>query len=60
MELIKSGTACKPSQGTAGELGSGIGLSMVKELLIKNKCDLDLISEIDVGTTFSIVSLKQI
>lgn len=41
--------------GTAGEKGSGIGLSLSLGLLEKNNCEIALNSKLDQGTTFEIL-----
>lgn len=42
------------SSGTAGEMGTGLGLSLSLELLEKNNCEVDIQSEINRGTEITI------
>ncbi|WP_185094441.1 sensor histidine kinase [Marivirga tractuosa] len=54
IEEILRGEITKPGLGTAGEKGSGIGLSMVVALLQKNNCNLDIQSTEGKGSTFTL------
>ncbi|MEM9824916.1 MAG: HAMP domain-containing sensor histidine kinase [Bacteroidota bacterium] len=47
----------KSAAGTNHEIGTGIGLSLALGLLEKNECKIELMSEVNQGTTFKI-SLK--
>ncbi|WP_420577200.1 PAS domain S-box protein [Ekhidna sp.] len=42
------------SSGTAGEMGTGLGLSLSLELLGKNNCEVDIQSEVNIGTEITI------
>lgn len=53
---IRQGISVQPGKGTIGEVGSGLGLSLVNELLIKNSCSLEIQSQIGKGSTFTIVT----
>ena len=41
--------------GTKGERGTGIGLSITKELIEKNNCKLVIESQENIGTTVKII-----
>ncbi|MFT5641909.1 MAG: PAS domain S-box-containing protein [Cyclobacteriaceae bacterium] len=56
-ESLSLKTAKNSSHGTMGEKGSGLGLSLVYEFVEMNNGTIDVISEKDKGTTFS-VTLK--
>ncbi len=45
----------KSSQGTAGEMGSGLGLTLVKDLVALNKGTIKVESEVAKGTTFEVL-----
>ena len=47
------------SSGTAGELGTGLGLSLSLELLEKNHCKVEIQSQKGLGTTIKIRIPKQ-
>jgi len=55
---IKEGKLVEPGIGSTGEKGTGIGLSMVTELLKKNNCDFDIKSQMGSGSTFIIKIAK--
>ncbi|MEL7003854.1 MAG: HAMP domain-containing sensor histidine kinase [Bacteroidota bacterium] len=44
----------KVTRGTRGEAGTGLGLSLVHDLLTLNKGKVEVISEVNKGTTFSV------
>ncbi len=44
-----------PTVGTKGEKGTGIGLSLCRELIIKNKGHIELKSSVDKGTQVNII-----
>ena len=46
--------ANKSTQGTANEQGSGLGLTLVKELVALNKGTINVISKWNAGTTFEV------
>jgi signal transduction histidine kinase len=43
-----------PTKGTNSELGSGLGLNLCKDFIVKNKGDIKFTSELNKGTTFLI------
>ena len=45
----------KSTQGTAGEHGTGLGLSVVKDLVLLNKGSINVQSQSQKGTTFELV-----
>lgn len=45
IDQIMSGSTVSPQKGTKGELGSGIGLTLVTGLLAKNQCQLKIESK---------------
>lgn len=42
------------TQGTSGEQGTGLGISIIKELMIRHKGSIDIHSEKNIGTTFQL------
>jgi signal transduction histidine kinase len=44
----------KTTAGTSGEVGTGLGLTLSAELIKKNKGEISLESELNVGTTIKI------
>jgi two-component system, sensor histidine kinase and response regulator len=51
-EILNS-TTINPGRGTAGELGSGLGLSLCKEFIRIHGGELEIQSELGKGTTFA-------
>ena len=45
----------KSTQGTAGEVGSGLGLTLVRDLVELNKGTINIISKWNEGTTFEVL-----
>lgn len=54
LEKIKAGKNTF-STGTKGEKGSGLGLIMVQALLSMNKGTMEIVTEVDKGTTFELL-----
>ncbi|MEQ9467658.1 MAG: HAMP domain-containing sensor histidine kinase [Ekhidna sp.] len=54
LQNLKDGAIVKSHLGTAGEVGTGLGLSLVKELISKNHGEIDIESEEGVGTVVSL------
>lgn len=46
------------TKGTAGESGTGLGLLLCKEFVVKNGGEIGVISQEDIGTTFYFTLLK--
>ncbi len=55
LEEIRKGNIVTSSKGTAGEKGTGLGLTLVKELLEKNNCKLVVSSTPEEGSSFKII-----
>jgi len=53
-KLFKLGTN-KSTRGTANEVGSGLGLTLVKDLVALNKGTINVITRWNSGTTFEIL-----
>lgn len=47
------------SDGTSGEKGTGLGISIIKELMLRHKGSIDIHSEQNIGTTFQLCFPKK-
>ncbi len=54
MDKVNQNYLVESSLGTFGEVGTGLGLSICKEMILKNDGEINLESELNVGTTVSI------
>lgn len=54
LKNLREGMIVKSHLGTAGEVGTGLGLSLVKELITKNQGHLEIDSALNEGTTITI------
>lgn len=59
LKNLREGTIIESSLGSAGEVGTGLGLSLVKELVAKNNGQLVIDSQPLIGTKISIVLPKE-
>lgn len=55
LKSLNEGIIVESSLGTAGEVGMGLGLSLVSEMILKNSGKMEIKSQLAVGTQISIL-----